>query len=100
MHTNDPTLQANTDTPAAAGQRQLATEIAALASEAGELLNEFSAQKLQRARQVLAQAESAVGGRAKQVGATAGDYVHAHPWRALGVAAAAGVLLGVLLARR
>lgn len=28
------------------------------------------------------------------------DYVHEHPWRAIGVAGAVGVLIGMLIARR
>jgi len=44
----------------------------------------------------------------KQIGAEKGKiivdetdtYVHEHPWRAVGVAAAAGVLIGMLIGRR
>ena len=28
------------------------------------------------------------------------DYVHAHPWKAVGLAAAIGVIVGMLIARR
>jgi ElaB/YqjD/DUF883 family membrane-anchored ribosome-binding protein len=28
------------------------------------------------------------------------EYVHANPWKALGIAAAAGVLVGILMSRR
>lgn len=28
------------------------------------------------------------------------DYVHEHPWRAIGIAGAVGVLIGMLIARR
>lgn len=37
---------------------------------------------------------------AKQYANAADEYVRANPWTALGVAGAAGLLIGVLLARR
>jgi ElaB/YqjD/DUF883 family membrane-anchored ribosome-binding protein len=36
----------------------------------------------------------------KDAARTTDEYVHEHPWGAVGVAAAAGLLLGVLIARR
>ncbi len=83
-----------------AGRDQLSADIAAVAGEAGELLKEYSDQKLQRARLALGEAQSALSGGATELRTAAGDYVHAHPWRAAGVAAAAGLVLGLLLARR
>ncbi|MEQ4531095.1 MAG: stress response protein ElaB [Mixta sp.] len=38
--------------------------------------------------------------RAKQVACRADDYVHEKPWQGIGVGAAAGLILGLLLARR
>jgi ElaB/YqjD/DUF883 family membrane-anchored ribosome-binding protein len=37
---------------------------------------------------------------AKQYAATTDEYVHAHPWHAVGVGALAGALIGFLIARR
>jgi ElaB/YqjD/DUF883 family membrane-anchored ribosome-binding protein len=90
----------NTQSQAVASRDKLAADIAAIAGEAGELLKEFSGDQVQRARRALAEAESAVRGRAGEFGSVAGDYVHAHPWRAIGIASAAGLVLGWLVARR
>jgi ElaB/YqjD/DUF883 family membrane-anchored ribosome-binding protein len=90
----------NTQNQAVASRDKLAADIAAIAGEAGELLKEFSGDKVQRARQALTQAESAVRNRASGVGSVAGDYVHAHPWRAIGIASAAALVVGLLVARR
>ncbi len=43
--------------------------------------------------------ESAVE-HAKEAGRKADDYVHDHPWQAIGVAGAVGVLVGLLIGRR
>jgi ElaB/YqjD/DUF883 family membrane-anchored ribosome-binding protein len=56
--------------------------------------------KLGSARASLADASRAAVGRARETAAAADDYVHASPWTAIGVAAAAGMLIGFLAARR
>jgi ElaB/YqjD/DUF883 family membrane-anchored ribosome-binding protein len=38
--------------------------------------------------------------RAKAAGHAADDYVHENPWRAIGVAAGIGVIIGLLIGRR
>jgi ElaB/YqjD/DUF883 family membrane-anchored ribosome-binding protein len=38
--------------------------------------------------------------RAKDAGRAADEYVREHPWGAVGIAAVAGLLVGVLLSRR
>ncbi len=83
-----------------AGRDKLARDIATVAGDAGEMLKEFSDRKLQRARRALTQAQSAISGGASEFGAAAGDYVQVHPWRAMGAAGAAGLVIGLLLARR
>ena len=94
----------NTDTDAVGHapttRDKLAADIAAAAGDARELLKEFSDGKLRRARRALLDAQSAITGRAGDIGTVAGGYAHAHPWRTVGLAGAAGLLLGVLLARR
>jgi ElaB/YqjD/DUF883 family membrane-anchored ribosome-binding protein len=59
---------------------------------------------LDDARQRLGSLDSQVRSSARQAAAATEDYVHDQPWRALGLGAAAGVLLGlaagVLLAAR
>jgi ElaB/YqjD/DUF883 family membrane-anchored ribosome-binding protein len=48
----------------------------------------------------LAQAQGAVVGQAKATAQATDDYVHTHPWQAVGIAAAIGVILGMLISRR
>lgn len=79
---------------------KLARDVAALASEAGELLLDLGNQKLKGAREGLTEARSAVAGRAHELSAVGNEYVHSHPWRAVGIAAFAGLLAGLVLARR
>ena len=38
--------------------------------------------------------------RAKAAGHAADDYVHDHPWKAIGAAAGVGMILGLLIGRR
>ena len=54
------------------------------------------AERLMSAKAKLADASQPVIERARQ----ADDYVHGSPWTAIGVAAAAGVLIGFLAAKR
>ena len=57
-------------------------------------------EKLKSAGESLANASQAAVRSTKQGAAATDDYVHHNPWAAIGVAAAAGVLIGVLTARR
>ena len=54
--------------------------------------------KLMKAR--VSDAQAAVAKRAKADAQAADAYVHDNPWKTVGVAAGAGLLVGVLLARR
>lgn len=80
--------------------QKLSKEIGGLVSEANERLKSFSTQKLDSVRETLSQAHTAVTDGARQYTDMTDEYVHAHPWQTLGVAAAAGVLIGFLLTRR
>jgi ElaB/YqjD/DUF883 family membrane-anchored ribosome-binding protein len=55
---------------------------------------------LRTARVKVAQAQEAVVDRAKAAAQATDDYVHAHPWKAVGFAGAIGVIVGMLIARR
>jgi ElaB/YqjD/DUF883 family membrane-anchored ribosome-binding protein len=83
-----------------ASRDTLSKDIVALAGEASNLLKSFSGQKLDSAKEALSGAQSAVSDGAKEFAGVANEYVNTHPWKAMGAAAAAGVLLGLLLARR
>jgi ElaB/YqjD/DUF883 family membrane-anchored ribosome-binding protein len=55
---------------------------------------------LRAARVKVAEAQEIVTDRAKAAAQATDDYVHAHPWKAVGFAAAIGVIVGMLIARR
>ena len=75
----------------------------ATAGATGEKLGEVRARadaRLRDARGRLAEIDDAVVARAKDAARAADDYVHEHPWGAVGIAAVAGILVGVLISRR
>jgi len=57
-------------------------------------------EKLRRAKATLAETSQPVFDRTRETAAVADDYVRANPWTAVGVAVAAGVLIGFLAAKR
>lgn len=56
--------------------------------------------RLDDARHRAADLQDEAIGRAKEAARVTDDYVHEHPWASVGLAAAAGVVLGVLIGRR
>ncbi|MEK6245701.1 MAG: DUF883 family protein [Pseudomonadota bacterium] len=56
--------------------------------------------KLRRAKATLADASQPMFDKTRETAAVANDYVHGNPWTAVGVAIAAGVLIGFLAAKR
>jgi ElaB/YqjD/DUF883 family membrane-anchored ribosome-binding protein len=75
----------------------------ATAGQAGEKmadLREKAQARLADAKFRLAEAEALLVDKAKAAGRAADDYVHDHPWKAVGVAAGVGLLLGLLIGRR
>lgn len=75
----------------------------ATASQAGEKASaarERIEASLRTARRRLEEAEDALMERARGAARVTDAYVHDHPWKAVGVAAAAGFLLGLLVNRR
>lgn len=57
-------------------------------------------EKLNSAKSALADASQPAFDRTKETAALADDYVRANPWAAVGVAMAAGALIGFLTAKR
>ena len=57
-------------------------------------------EKVRRAKAALADASQPVFDRTRETAAVADHYVHDNAWTAIGVAIAAGVLLGFLAAKR
>lgn len=75
----------------------------ATAGQAGDKAAELRGrlqEHLGRAKESLADAQAVVVDKAKQVGHATDDYVHENPWRAVGVAAGFGFIVGLLIGRR
>jgi ElaB/YqjD/DUF883 family membrane-anchored ribosome-binding protein len=75
----------------------------ATASAAGEKAAAARARmedSLRTARVKVAEAQELVVDKAKQAAQATDDYVHAHPWKAVGFGAAVGIIIGMLIARR
>ena len=76
--------------------------LAATAAQAGEKAAAARARiqaSLATAKVKLADAERVVVEKAKETAKATDAYVHEHPWHAVGIAAAAGLVLGILISR-
>lgn len=97
-----------------AARDQLVTDMKAVIADAEELLKATAGaagerigaartraeETLKSARARLSEIESNVLDQAKDAAKAADEYVHQHPWGAVGIAALAGLLVGVLVSRR
>ena len=93
---------------------KLVDEFAAVLAEAEEMLKRAAAEsgdkardlrsqvetKLLRAKLSLQELEGQAVDRAKAAARATDDYVHDNPWQAIGIAAAVGVVVGLLMNRR
>ncbi len=57
-------------------------------------------ERLQQAKGRLLDLQETAVARARAAGHAADDYVHDHPWRAIGAAAGFGLIVGLLIGRR
>lgn len=74
----------------------------ATASQAGEkavIAREKIQDSLHKAKIKLAEAEEVVVDKTKQAARATDEYVHEHPWKAVGVAAGIGLIIGLLIRR-
>lgn len=55
---------------------------------------------LSAARARMAEAQAAVVAKSKEAAKVTDVYVHDHPWKSIGTAAAVGVVIGLLIGRR
>lgn len=78
----------------------LLRQAAAASGQQAQELRERAAEALHRARLRLQEAQASVSETAKATARATDDWVHAHPWGAIGVAAGVGFLIGLLVARR
>lgn len=75
----------------------------ATASQAGEGAAAARARiqkSLETVKENLADAEEAVIARTKEAAKATDEYVHENPWKAVGITAALGLIVGMLIARR
>jgi ElaB/YqjD/DUF883 family membrane-anchored ribosome-binding protein len=75
----------------------------ATASQAGEKIGvarERIQDSLHQAKVKLAETEAVLRERAQQVARDGEEYVRDNPWRAIGIAAGIGLVLGLILSRR
>jgi ElaB/YqjD/DUF883 family membrane-anchored ribosome-binding protein len=75
----------------------------ATANEAGDKIavaRERIQDSLYRAKVKLAETEGMLLDRTRQAARVTDDFVHDNPWKAVGVAAGIGLLLGMLIGRR
>ena len=95
-------------------RERLVDDVAAVLAEAEEMLKRAATEtgdkardlrsqvetKLLRAKLRLQEIEGEAVDRAKAAARATDDYVHDHPWQAIGIAAAIGVAVGLLMNRR
>ena len=75
----------------------------ATANDAGEKVvaaRERIQGHLSDAKAQLAQAEAAIVDRTKQAARVTDQYVHDNPWKAVGISACVGLVIGLLIGRR
>lgn len=74
----------------------------ATAGQAGEKVSaarERIQENLAAAKQRLAAAQDAVIARTKEAAKVTDEYVHENPWKAVGIAAGVGLVIGMLISR-
>lgn len=75
----------------------------ATASQAGEkvaAVRERVQDSLHNAKMKLAEAEDVLVQKGKQAARATDEYVHENPWRAVGIGAGVGLIVGLLIGRR
>lgn len=96
-----------------ASKEKMAQDLRAVVADAEDLLKATADQagekaaslrvraqaNLARAKERLVEAEHAVVERTKVAAQVTDDYVHENPWQSVGIAAAVGVLVGMLIGR-
>jgi ElaB/YqjD/DUF883 family membrane-anchored ribosome-binding protein len=95
-------------------REKLASDLRIVVADAEELLRATAGQmgekaviareriqeSLRVAKDKLARAEEVVIDKTKAAARATDDYVHDHPWGAVGIAAAVGLVIGMLISRR
>jgi len=101
-------------TPKDVTKDQLIADIGGVLTDAENLLRDAAHATGDRATELRRRAQDAISGVVKRLGdaekrlvsgakdaaVATDDWVHKHPWRAVGIAAGVGVLIGLLINRR
>jgi ElaB/YqjD/DUF883 family membrane-anchored ribosome-binding protein len=102
-----PTDTMNSQSPIARDIQNVVTDaqelLKSVQSEGGSKLSEVKVkvqQQLESAKQMLGELQTTVNDGAKVAIDTTDAYVRSNPWRAVGISAALGALIGFLAARR
>ena len=83
-----------------ADAEELLRATAGLMGEKAVIARERIQESLRAAKDKLSRAEEAVVDQTKAAARATDDYVHEHPWGAVGIAAAVGLVIGMLISRR
>ncbi len=95
-------------------REKLASDLRIVIADAEELLRATAGQmgekaviareriqeSLRAAKDKVSRVEEAVVDKTKAAARATDDYVHEHPWGAVGIAAAVGLVIGMLISRR
>lgn len=79
---------------------ELLRATAGLAGEKVSAARERIQENLSAAKVRLSAAEEAVIAKTKQAARATDEYVHENPWKAVGIGAAVGLIVGILISRR
>ncbi|WP_019938280.1 YqjD family protein [Bordetella sp. FB-8] len=79
---------------------ELLRQAASMTGEKAAELRERAMAALKRTRDTLYDAQDAVFQKGRLAARVTDDYVHDKPWQAIGIAAGAGLLIGMLISRR
>ena len=79
---------------------ELLRATAAQAGEKAAVARERIQASLASAKEKLGEAERAALAKAKEAAKATDEYVHDNPWKAVGIAAGVGFVLGILIGRR
>lgn len=102
------------DTTATVSREKLMTDLRTVIADAEEVLKVTADQatsgaaelrvrmqdRLQQAKHRLHDLQDSAVARARAAGHATDDYVHDHPWRAIGAALGFGLIIGMLIGRR
>lgn len=79
---------------------ELLRATATVAGDKIAVAREHIQDSLYRAKVKLAETEGVLLDRTREAARLTDDYVHDHPWRAVGIAAGVGIIVGMLIGRR